>query len=294
MQLAEAGGPDEISQKKESTEGEAMGRKLIYDVGAHNGADTRNYLLRGYDVVAVEADPGLAKQLKECFADRIAAGQLRVAECGIAEMDGELPFYICPELTEWNSFDKDWASKRGKRTIEVRIRARRFESLLEEYGIPQFLKIDIEGCDALCIRALTANTAPEFVSFEADQDSLALVAHLCSIGYRRFVLVNQWGFGTIGAPRPGTLAHLKWSGLQTARAFSRRHLGAKRVLDAVRPKRNRRVDEQIATYGTSSSGPPPMERRDGWQNLDQFAYTWTSIKEAGLLESSWYDIHATR
>lgn len=34
-----------------------MERKLIFDIGFHKGEDTRYYLYRGYDVVAVDAAP---------------------------------------------------------------------------------------------------------------------------------------------------------------------------------------------------------------------------------------------
>ena len=35
---------------------------LIYDVGMHNGSDTAYYLHKGFRVLAIEANPVLAKQ----------------------------------------------------------------------------------------------------------------------------------------------------------------------------------------------------------------------------------------
>src|SRR4051812_12299597 len=40
---------------------------LIIDVGMHDGGDTAFYLAKGFDVVAVEADPGLAQAGAERF-----------------------------------------------------------------------------------------------------------------------------------------------------------------------------------------------------------------------------------
>ena len=43
--------------------------KIIYDFGAHNGNDIPYYLTKADKVVAVEANPGLAAQIKERFKD---------------------------------------------------------------------------------------------------------------------------------------------------------------------------------------------------------------------------------
>ena len=44
-----------------------MERKLIFDIGFHKGEDTRYYLYRGYDVVAVDAAPDMIAQGKRMF-----------------------------------------------------------------------------------------------------------------------------------------------------------------------------------------------------------------------------------
>ena len=41
---------------------------LIVDVGAHNGDDTAFYLHKGYRVIAIEANPVLAKSITVRFA----------------------------------------------------------------------------------------------------------------------------------------------------------------------------------------------------------------------------------
>jgi FkbM family methyltransferase len=266
-----------------------LDRQLIYDVGAHCGNDTGRYLELGYRVVAIEADPGLCSHLHRRFSREIAAGDLTVLNFGIAECDGELPFYLCSANSEWNSFDPNWACKHGTTSVEARIACRRFDSILTQYGVPRFLKVDIEGYDHLCLEALSADNAPEYVSFECDRDSLAMVARLFDIGYRRFNLVNQFNFTTVSVPYPGDGAHLKWSLVQLARRFVRAHPRVKTLVSSIRPK-PRREPGHIA----SSSGPVPMSRDQGWQDLNSFVYAWTNIVESGQLLTSWYDIHVGR
>lgn len=51
---------------------------LVFDVGLHNGSDTAYYLHRGYDVVAVEANPRFCALAERRFAPEIAAGRLEI------------------------------------------------------------------------------------------------------------------------------------------------------------------------------------------------------------------------
>ena len=53
---------------------------LIYDVGLHKGEDTDYYLKKGFQVVAIEANPELISECKERFKSRVARGDLRIIE----------------------------------------------------------------------------------------------------------------------------------------------------------------------------------------------------------------------
>lgn len=76
-----------------------------------------------------------------------------------------------------------------------------FAEILDEHGVPEYLKIDIEGNDRLCVDALAGRTLPKYISVEAecvsdtktllDSEALAMIDSLCRVGYKRFKLVNQ-------------------------------------------------------------------------------------------------------
>jgi FkbM family methyltransferase len=73
---------------------------LIFDVGANNGDDTAAYLGRGYNVVAVEANPSLCLDLRARFQHELGLGRLTLAEGAIAERPGDVfsPFAIGRQL----------------------------------------------------------------------------------------------------------------------------------------------------------------------------------------------------
>jgi FkbM family methyltransferase len=172
--------------------------KLIFDVGAHRGEDTDFYLRKSFKVVAVEANPTLARQLRDRFRDAIDRGQLVVAERAIAEQDGEVSFFV-NESSVWGTIRSEWAErnqKMGLSNTRISVPSVRFDALLKEHGVPYYLKIDIEGADMLCIRALEQSpTRPQFVSIESNKTSWRdLVGEfdaLQALGYNRFKVVNQ-------------------------------------------------------------------------------------------------------
>lgn len=61
--------------------------------------------------------------------------------------------------------------------------------MLSEFGVPYYLKIDIEGNDDLCLTGLDKMNLPEYISLEAS--SIAQLEQLKNLGYNAFKIVNQ-------------------------------------------------------------------------------------------------------
>jgi hypothetical protein len=55
-----------------------MIRNLIYDVGMHEGEDTKFFIERGFKVVGIEANPQLVARIRETLARPIAEGKLQI------------------------------------------------------------------------------------------------------------------------------------------------------------------------------------------------------------------------
>jgi len=169
---------------------------IIFDVGMHNGDDTAYYLHKGFRVIAVEADPTLAAQGQTRFASAIAQGRLQIANVGIASEPGTLPFYLCESHTEWNSFDPQLASRHGQPSRRIDIPCKRFKDLLNEFGVPFYLKVDIEGYDHLCLSDLNSDDLPRYVSVEATSESL--LETMRDLGYNGFKCISQQTFACLG------------------------------------------------------------------------------------------------
>ncbi|MGK7924346.1 MAG: FkbM family methyltransferase [Spirulina sp.] len=167
---------------------------LIYDVGMNQGEDTAYYLSRNFKVLAIEADSELADRAKQRFHREIATGQLILLNVAIAETEGILPFWICESHSEWSSFSRESASRHGSPHHAIEVTCRPFLSILEEYGTPYYLKIDIEGYDRLCLEALNPHYLPQYISVEKGKETFALLPKLKDLGYADFKLISQFNY----------------------------------------------------------------------------------------------------
>ncbi|MGF1500843.1 MAG: FkbM family methyltransferase [Paracoccaceae bacterium] len=164
---------------------------LVFDLGMHRGDDTAFYLAKGFCVVAVEANPALVAAGRRRFADEISAGQLVILNRALWAEDGaRLTFHISRANDEWSSLEAFRAEAGGQGREEVEVETVTFPGLCARYGVPRFVKCDIEGADQhFCKQLVHAPARPDFVSIEGI--SLTWMALLRAASYDRFQIVNQ-------------------------------------------------------------------------------------------------------
>jgi len=176
-----------------------MDAQLIYDVGTHLGEDTDFYLRKGFKVVAIEANPVLAGKLRARFQSNLSDGSLVVVDAAIAENAGEIGFYVNQTLSVWGTIRPAWAERNafgGNPSELIKVKAISFPEVLSKYGVPYYLKIDVEGADVLCLEGLTKNSdRPKFVSIESEKRSWHALLYefelFKRLGYSRFKIVDQ-------------------------------------------------------------------------------------------------------
>jgi len=169
------------------------------DVGMHRGEDTRYYLEKGFRVIAIEARADFVQENRAQFAEQIERGSLEIVHSAISDTEGTIPFHVFPGASVWGTADPRYRQRNeamGFASNEIFVPATRFESILGRYGIPYYLKVDIEGLDLLCLQALHEfRQRPAYVSVELTMTNFDAafesVASLFNLGYRKFKLVNQ-------------------------------------------------------------------------------------------------------
>ena len=198
-----------------------MNPKLIYDVGMNNGDDTAYYLRRGFRVVAIEPNPALVATASERFCREIEAGELKILNVGVAAEDGELPFWVCLMDSRLSSLHRRDASLDDRHPVEeIRVPCRTFRSILDEFGVPFYLKVDIQGNDSLCVEALDPGDVPKFLSIEFALWDAPLMALLRARGFNRFKCISQTHFLPLQLP-PLWFPKIQSSGIRVVRQNQR-------------------------------------------------------------------------
>ena len=174
---------------------------LIYDIGMHEGEDSKFYLLKGFRVVAVEADHDLCRAAAERLHEYVATGQLTIVNRAIAPTAGPVTFYRS-ERSGWSTLVSQWSkdnAARGVRSQEIAVEAIALADLVRDHGDAFYMKLDIEGMDRTALQSLTATECrprylsietsfdrnPTFAAVKADFDALA------ALGYDRFKIIDQ-------------------------------------------------------------------------------------------------------
>jgi FkbM family methyltransferase len=254
--------------------------KIVYDIGFHIGQDTDYYLKKGFKVVAVDADPVLIENGKNKFIKYISNGQLVLVNRAVYEEDdAEVDFFVA-ENSEWSSLVPEYAGRNNISTRHIRIKTTRLDSLFQKYGMPYFLKIDIEGYDVNALRTLTKELAPKYISVEAlsltathlpsEAEALATLNQLQRLGYTKFRLVDQTEFTSMNPNQPFYGVNRfdsepVWAGL-LRRYLLKRGYKLKRYNN--RDLINARCNHHFE-YG--SAGPLPEELNGVWLNGNQAA-----------------------
>ena len=181
---------------------------LIYDIGMFDGIDTRYFLKNNYKVIAVEADPSLAKSAGQTFQSAVSSGQLVVLNFAIADSDDQELSFNLSENSFWNSLKPGVADRMEMFKENIKVKSRKLSTLFQQYGVPFYCKVDIEGYDAIAVSTLKdTGLLPDYVSVETEcigehetVDEKTILQTLDTprgIGYNQFKLVDQTTLDTL-------------------------------------------------------------------------------------------------
>ena len=188
-------------------------RDLVYDVGMCYGEDTEYYLKKGFRVIAFEADPDLARACRKKFAEPLLSGDVTIVEGAIVDPSYSaetVQFYKNMASTVWGTTSSNFAERNstfGANSVLIQVPRVNFLDCLVKYGVPYYLKVDIEGMDMVCLRALlNIEGRPAFVSIESDKIDFEKVSDelktLRQLGYTSFQAVQQATVHRQTVPRP--------------------------------------------------------------------------------------------
>jgi FkbM family methyltransferase len=153
---------------------------LIFDVGANQGAKTDIFLRLGARVVAVEPDEACHAILQDRFLRyRLKSRPVTLVGKAVSDGVGSIEMYIDGPGSALNTISLKWANylKENKEHFEwqhcgldfsrrKRVATTTVEELTSLYGMPFFVKIDVEGHELSVLRGIQRPIP--FLSFEVN------------------------------------------------------------------------------------------------------------------------------
>ena len=174
---------------------------LIFDLGLHHGDDTDFYLRKAFRVVGLEANPDLCRLARDRFVDAVATGRLAIVNKALhVRANAKAMFYVSSRKDDWSSLDPAMTGRNGDELTAIEVETTTLGELVDTYGVPYYLKSDIEGADEFAIAQLeTLPSLPRYVSVEASGNP---VETLVRCGYESFQIINQGYLRLFPSPDP--------------------------------------------------------------------------------------------
>ena len=142
---------------------------LTFDIGAHIGDRTGSFRRLGASVVVVEPQPRVFRALRLLYRN---APDVHLHSAAVGAEAGTLDLFVnsdnptittaSPELISAAQTSAQWEGQVWDSKITVPVTT--LDALITQHGIPEFIKIDVEGYEWDALKGLT--TAVPCLSFE--------------------------------------------------------------------------------------------------------------------------------
>lgn len=142
---------------------------LVFDIGAHAGNRARAFAAIGCRVVALEPQPDFARLLRALFT---GSRQVTVIEAAVGASVGRSSLAISERTPTVTTLEEGWREAREREPdfshvtwdARVDVETTTLDALIERFGMPAFVKIDVEGGEPSVLAGLSRPVAA--LSFE--------------------------------------------------------------------------------------------------------------------------------
>lgn len=164
-----------------------------FDIGSHLGNRISPWLGLGAHVVAVEPHPFLHKNLQARWQH---CDEVTLLDCAVSDSNDPVELMLSPGHLTLGTINQEWTRlvQKDQRFRSVgwtkthRVSSITIEDLIDRYGVPAFIKIDVEGAEWQVVSQLKTpvkSLSIEFIPVAADI-AQKCVRHMSSLAEYRY------------------------------------------------------------------------------------------------------------
>jgi len=175
---------------------------LVFDIGANVGVLAAVFASLGARVVGLEPNADCVRHIQLSYADK----PIEVIQAAVGARNGLVVLNVSDERDVRSSVSDDWMenmeaqdeSYHGIWSRQNVVPVVTLDTLIGHYGMPQFIKIDVEGFEEKVLSGLSAQ--PPLISFEFTAKYLAQAMRCLEINVIQegstfnFAYNGDWGY----------------------------------------------------------------------------------------------------
>ena len=161
---------------------------LLFDVGAHIGDKSQQFLNKKLRVIMIEPLPKCVEELKSKFKDY---KNIEILQKALGKKKGNTSLMINSKVPTLSTMSDHWKKGRFSNQIwdtKILVEMTTLDELIKTYGLPSYIKIDVEGYELDVLMGLTQKAG--IISFEFTSEfldhSINCLNYLQKIGYEEF------------------------------------------------------------------------------------------------------------